>query len=231
MSTLLRNAVAALGFLAAVVGVYLALDFVKIAWVTWWLVGASLLFAALLKLWPVVRIEWKKWRDYPRLAGRVAQLESRILKLKTGRDEAVQNTEMARVEGISEGRAQIAGAILAARAELPRISAIADYDGQLSLVADATGAEIAIGARFRLVVSATGALRGVVQVAAPNSARGGYFLICVEPSVPAFWKSLRDRVDIDTDPPNGVKLERSLLDPSLSNHENLISLNSPSPEV
>jgi len=227
----LRNAIAVLGVLAAIVGLYLALDFVKLSWMFWCLVAASLLIAVILKIWPSIRLAFKQWRDYPSIASKNLDLESRVLELETATEEATNRAQLTKIEGIAEGRAQIIGAILAAKSLPPRIVAIADYHGRVSLVAATSGPKILVGARFRLVVASTTALRGIVQVVERDPVLDVYFLICVEPTVPGFWQALLDRVDIDTAPPADIRLERDVLETALSDLLNSESLDTSDPGI
>lgn len=227
MIKLLRSAVTILIALATVAGLFLALALADLSWLFWCLLGASLLIALVLKVWPSVRIGFNQWRGYPSMVARNVELEGQVLELETAADEATNRAQLLKLEGIAEGRAQITGAILAAQSMPPRIVAIADFHGRVSLVAESSEPDILVGARFRLIVASTNALRGIVQVVRHDPLLAVYFLVCVEPTVPAFWQALLDKVDIDTAPPGDVRLERDVLDPALSHLPNFINLDTP----
>ncbi len=161
-------------------------------------VGAPRLFAIATKL-----------RSYPLLLERVASLESELSE---------RHDELARLEGrsrdlfrdgITEGKSQIVGALLAAKASAPpQLSIVTSEDAGLQLVAEsADPASVLLGARFDLEVMGAEKRLGAVQVILIDHERSLIHLSCVEKTEPAFWAELEQRASHEFAPPAGVILK------------------------
>lgn len=207
MAKVLLSFVSILLAAAGIAGLYLGALAVNLVWLFWFIVLLSALGAASRALGPRALQAFRQWRDYPSKVREIEELRGEVESLKSDQLSVGRDSSRAREEGVLEGRAQVIGAVLAASTVPPSVVAIAPHEGEVALVGTVVAGSLPIGARYMVTVSATGTRRGVVRVAAFDATRDVYFLTCVDPTTPAFWSALRDRLDVDTSPPNGIQLD------------------------
>jgi hypothetical protein len=152
--------------------------------------------------------------DLARRAGQADQLEKdlgeagrRIEELEQSRRGLPEAVRAAYDSGVQEGHKQIGGSFLAhmPRTAVPKLTSVTLDGGRLQLVGESEPAP-QVGARYWLCVVGSLDIRGVLEVV---SVKGAVVkLECVEKTVPAYWKRLREEAAERPDPPTAVQLYR-----------------------
>ncbi|WP_146167602.1 hypothetical protein [Micromonospora sp. MH33] len=194
--------------LAGIVGLYLGAAQVKLLLAFWLVIGLSAVIALFWTGGKTLLEVLTRVRNYPRLLERAAQLQTEVEAL-TGAIEATKEESRTAAEAaIAEGRAQMLGAILSSTSEPPAISILGNHKGTFVLIAKYEHSRPEPQARFHVISSETGEVKGSVEVVHVDDSRRSVYLRCVDPQSPEFWQHLRSRVDYDASPPIGVELAR-----------------------
>lgn len=195
--------------LLGIAGGYIALAQADLGWLTFVIVGVAVLLAVSR---PALDA-WARLRRYPRVVADLATAEARAESTRLELDSLRESAQRQFDDGVLEGRAEVQGALLAARAlEIPELIAMGMTDGELILTAQCVHEAIPVGARFEVQVAATGETKGVVQVLAMDAEAGTCALRCVRRTVEQYWEAQERRADEDPSPPNGVVLAPLLVE-------------------
>jgi hypothetical protein len=191
--------------IAGIVGLYLGAVTVSLEWVFWAAIVIALMVAGITRIVPALFRAYQKIRAFPGLVRQNAAYKADL----DSKDQTLTNLKSslqdAQERGVAEGRAQVMGIMLAASAPNVRIVAIATVDGEVVLIGE-SDSEPRVGSRFHVIDSATGQMRGSVEVRSFDAQRSSIFLHCVDPVNVRFWEALLDRADADTSPPHGTEL-------------------------
>ncbi|MET8370568.1 hypothetical protein ABZU42_12665 [Micromonospora profundi] len=199
---------AVFGSLAGVVGLYLGAVQVKLT-VAFWVVVAISAFVALVSIGGKWLFEaHAKLRTYPRLLERAAQLETEVEALSDALDASKDEREAALEAGITEGRAQIRGAILSSMTEPPLLTLLGRFQEVFVLIAKYESSRPYPRSRYLVVGSETGEVKGSVEVVHVDDTKKNVFLKCVDAQNSEFWEHLASRQGYDASPPVGVELAR-----------------------
>jgi hypothetical protein len=155
-------------FASTVVGLYLGAASLDVTWAFYGVVGVALLYALGRGGGPKLLDAVSRYRDYPRLQQRTADLQQQLGESETARTRLMDEVRTAREQGVEEGHRQILGAALATRATgIPRLTAATlDDQGLLLTATKPSGSTIPVQARFTVRVVGTKDSRGVVEVEA-----------------------------------------------------------------
>jgi hypothetical protein len=191
---------------AALVGAYFGAVPLRIVWLFWVVVACSVVVAVFAVLVPrgieiVTRV-----RGYPKLLKRAAILIDENDKLKEQIRSLQAKASKRWKDGIEEGKWQILGSITAVAYGALALKGVAMREGQLSLVAEANGSGPVIGARYSLESELNGDIMGVVEARQVDGSRKLINLVCIEPTVMAFWQRLGENALLDSSPPAGFRL-------------------------
>ena len=186
-----------------VIATFIALDQIKLTWAFWVLVPVSVAATALFWYASNGVDMVRRIKDYPKLLIRVQAAEAAVDEGKIREANFADAIVTAMDRGMQEGREQVRGGLLSAQSKIPNIVATVEFEMQVSFLCESTDEPPLEGARFLVVAANSGTIRGVVQTC---YAGGATYLKCVEPSNPAFWEHLADKIDHDDTLPQGIKL-------------------------
>lgn len=207
MDEYLKRFFAALLWLGALAGTVLLIRELEGRWR--WIVIPVLVGAAVYAGWRGLFDVIARIRNYPSLLERLARLDAELSRLREHNIRLESQSRAAFREGVSEGRNQIRGVLLAAFVDPPSITAVSERNGELFLAGAYKDKAIRVGARFEIEVSATGERKGTVEVVSVDEERKVVHLQRVGKSPNQFWDGLRTRAITDPTPPPGVRLSRS----------------------
>lgn len=199
---------AAVGFLSAIVGLYIAADVANFEWAFWVVIAGSALFAIGPRLSRSLINALLAIRNYPRLLERVSDLEELLKQEQEGSDELSAQIQGTYDSGIKEGMARVIGGMLAMGADVtPGQLCLTDDEGEIVLRGIVPkGSSFATGTRFSLIFSQTGDVKGVVSVLFSDADTGSVHMSVVEKTVPRFWDYITERIEIDQALPVGHEL-------------------------
>ncbi len=196
--------------LGTLVALYIGAEAEGVLWAFWLTVAGAAVISAVQLLLPRSLTWATKVREYQQLLDTAARLQTENEQLRNGRSEVIGQAEQQWREGLAEGAAHVLGSLLAqGLEEWPVLVGVQTLEGQPVLLARWSRPESILGARFDLEVTATGAVRGVVEVRSADEERKLVSLVCVRPTAPKFWSHLAERAEVETEPPKGVALRPS----------------------
>jgi hypothetical protein len=224
MSTDFRRLVAAFTVVATIAALYYGAKSVNADIARAFL--AVLIITLLIAFTPRIYHGVLRIIEYPRLIGRIANLESQLASTQADYAVLVNQSSTAFQRGVMQGEAKVRGLLQSmALNRIPSLTGLT-YDGEVLLVGTLDpDSNISSGVWLYLEEAATQKVRGVVAVTLVDKDNGHVYLSCVEATMPEYWERLKDEVFIDPGPPRGVRLARASWDRlnerfSTSQHEN-----------
>lgn len=153
-------------------------------------------------------IEWiRKIRGYPKLLEKAGDLQAEVQQMETELRLLDEKASSKYLKGLEEGIRQVWGGFLtsADAASSLHATGIALEDGQLVMYAELNeDVLVRPGARFLLQSTATGQVKGVMEVRrVQEDAR--VVLVCVGQEVPEFWDFLEAQLPGNDSVPKGLR--------------------------
>ena len=223
--SLVKWFVAVAGFGLALAGTYYGLDAAGVAWLFWAVVLVGATAALLVVGLPLTFRAWTILKNQGPLLQRAADLESEVDDQKAEIRKLRAAVRDANEAGRSEGISEALGALRAAyEKEIPQLHYCINEMGGLMLVGQVeAGASATIGARYAVMLEATGASIGVVEVTAFEPDRSRARLEIVGQDAMGVWNRLTEQATTGLEPADGLVLERFRLAEGLESARSLTS--------
>ena len=187
---------------------YIGVANAGLLWVFWSVVAVGAIVAVGTLLAPEIRSAAERLRSQPVYKAEAERLKSELATSRESEASTSRRLITAREDGIAEGESRVIGSLRAAQVPVPKIVGIAEVGDEVVLVAQYSGVAFPVGARYSVVSSSTGSIKGLVSAASFDEERSIVYLECVVPTVPRFWEALAEKVIVDDSAPPGIGLER-----------------------
>ena len=197
----LKDILIAIPYVGGTVGFYFTMEAVHRLRIFWVTVVSICVYVVVRGIFPYIFRWLRQIRGYPEMQWRATKAEKKIIELEkelkecreTSAKQAGEFYELARADGIGEGRAQLHGELLSSVFSAPKMASIEEMDGEVILICGFDKESIPMKTRYFIEAANSSVIRGVVEVFDSKEENRHVYLRCVEKTSPVFWDDLLAR--------------------------------------